>query len=480
MGGAGVTYDFSDAVVLVTGAARGMGRDLARRFAGFGAAVVASDVAGHVDALGYETAHSPELEETVAGIRDAGAEAHAVAADVRDEEQVAALVDETVERFGRLDVLVNNAGVFTGAPVTELTEEAWDAAIDINLKGPFLCSKHAARHMKGREGGGRIITVSSTSALVGIPNQASYQSSKHGVVGLTRTLALELAPFGVTVNTVCPTVVYTPMLDYLMEHGPGVLPGGRAPVRRLDGLPGARRARRPRRQRGRAVARLAGGAVRDRDRAAGRRRLHVQVSALECSTRTSRRIEARNPELNAIVVLDLERARDEAASPRPGPLSGVPFTVKEAIATAGLPGCEASRLRPVETPAVDAPVVARLREAGAILIGKTNISELCAHPDSSNLVYGATRNPVDPSRSAVRLERRRGRGGRGGDVGVRDRVGLRRLDPRAGALLRGRGDAAGRRPRPDRRAPAARPAVRAGGTGRRSGRSRARSPTSSS
>ena len=116
-------------------------------------------------------------------------------------------------------MLINNAGVFTGAPVTELTEEAWDAAIDINLKGPFLCSKHAARHMTSREGGGRIITVSSTSALVGIPNQASYQASKHGIVGLTRTLALELAPFGVTVNTICPTVVYTPMLDFLMGMG---------------------------------------------------------------------------------------------------------------------------------------------------------------------------------------------------------------------------------------------------------------------
>jgi NAD(P)-dependent dehydrogenase (short-subunit alcohol dehydrogenase family) len=217
--GAGVMYDFSGAVALVTGAARGMGRDIARRFAGFGASVVASDVAAHVDALGYETAASPDLDETVAGIEAAGGEAHAVAADVREEEQVAALVEETIERYGRLDVLVNNAGVFTGAPVTELTEAAWDAAVDTNLKGPFLCAKHAARHMKSREGGGRIITVSSTSALVGIPNQASYQSSKHGVVGLTRTLALELAPFDVTVNTVCPTVVYTPMLDYLMGMG---------------------------------------------------------------------------------------------------------------------------------------------------------------------------------------------------------------------------------------------------------------------
>jgi NAD(P)-dependent dehydrogenase (short-subunit alcohol dehydrogenase family) len=218
-GGAGITYDFSETVVLVTGAARGMGRDIARRFAGFGAAVVASDVAGQVDALGYETAGSPDLDATVGEIRSAGAEAHAAAADVRDEAQVEALVAETVSRYGRLDVLVNNAGVYTGAPVTELTEAQWDAAVDTNLKGPFLCAKHAARHMKSREGGGRIITVSSTSALVGIPNQASYQSSKHGVVGLTRTLALELAPYDVTVNTVCPTVVYTPMLDYLMKMG---------------------------------------------------------------------------------------------------------------------------------------------------------------------------------------------------------------------------------------------------------------------
>jgi NAD(P)-dependent dehydrogenase (short-subunit alcohol dehydrogenase family) len=172
--GAGVSYDFGDSVVLVTGGARGMGRDIARRFAGFGAAVVVSDVAGPVDALGYDTAAAPDLDETVAEIRAAGAEANAVAADVRNEEQVAALIAQTIDRYGRLDILVNNAGVYTGAPVTELTEEQWDAAVDTNLKGPFLCSKHAARHMKSRDGGGRIITVSSTSALVGIPNQASY------------------------------------------------------------------------------------------------------------------------------------------------------------------------------------------------------------------------------------------------------------------------------------------------------------------
>jgi amidase len=125
-----------------------------------------------------------------------------------------------------------------------------------------------------------------------------------------------------------------------------------------------------------------------------------RATAAEVLAEHIARIEAVNPGLNAIVVADFDRARDQAATPRPGPLAGVPFTVKEAIETAGLPACEASRLRPSTTPARDAPAVALLRSAGAILLGKTNISELCAHPDSSNVVYGATRNPVDPARSA--------------------------------------------------------------------------------
>ena len=98
------------------------------------------------------------------------------------------------------------------APITETTEEQWDVTLDVNLKGPFLCTKHAVRHMNDA---GRIVIMGSTSSLVGIPYQIPYQASKHGVLGAVKTLALELAPRRITVNAVCPTVTHTPMLEYL-------------------------------------------------------------------------------------------------------------------------------------------------------------------------------------------------------------------------------------------------------------------------
>lgn len=125
-----------------------------------------------------------------------------------------------------------------------------------------------------------------------------------------------------------------------------------------------------------------------------------RLSAPEVLEEHLRRFEERNPALNAIVVHDAEGAHAAAAAVAGGVLAGVPFTVKEAIEVAGLRACECSRLRPVEIAREDAPAVARLRAAGAVLLGKTNTSELCAHPDSCNRVYGDTRNPVDPTRSA--------------------------------------------------------------------------------
>ena len=214
-----VSYDFSDEVVLVTGAARGLGRDIAVAFARDGARVAVNDMQTQVEDVPYETGTAEDLAQTVSEIEAAGAEALEVPADVRREQDVERMIATTVDRFGRIDVLVNNAGVYSGGPATELTEEQWDVVVDVDLKAPFLCSKHAARHMIEHGGGGRIVTISSTSALVGIPDQVNYQSAKHGVVGQIRTLALELAPHGITVNTICPTVVDTPMLDYLMGIG---------------------------------------------------------------------------------------------------------------------------------------------------------------------------------------------------------------------------------------------------------------------
>jgi NAD(P)-dependent dehydrogenase (short-subunit alcohol dehydrogenase family) len=171
------------------------------------------------EAVPYATGSESDLAEVAAAISELGAESLSIDADVTNEAEVEAMVAAVIERFGRLDILISNAGVISGGRTWELTEAQWDSVVDVDLKGPFLCSKHAARHMIDREGPGRLITICSTSGLVGIPGQVHYQSAKHGIVGQVKTLALELAPYDVTVNAICPTVVDTPMLDHLMEVG---------------------------------------------------------------------------------------------------------------------------------------------------------------------------------------------------------------------------------------------------------------------
>ncbi|WP_446830661.1 SDR family NAD(P)-dependent oxidoreductase [Candidatus Foliamicus sp.] len=220
-------YDLSGKVALVTGAGRprGLGEGIASRLAECGCSVLISDL-GQSPGEHMPDKHigaTESMEGVAHRIRDKGGTAEAWPLDVRDESQVAAAVNRAVERFGRLDILVNNAGIgYLIAACTELPEDQWDAVLDVNLKGPFLCTKHAARQMIKQGDGGRIINIASQAAKSSFPHMAAYTASKHGLVGLTRTCALELGPHGITVNAVCPNHVTTGLgaaqNDYFSNH----------------------------------------------------------------------------------------------------------------------------------------------------------------------------------------------------------------------------------------------------------------------
>ena len=165
-------------VAVITGGSRGIGKGIARGMAREGASVVVS------------ARPSAALEQTRTELEALGGAVLAVPADVTDEPQVERLMAAVMDRFGKLDVLVNNAGAFDGGPVDQLSLEAWNKVIGVNLTGPFLCTKHAMRIMK-QQGGGRIINVASISAQRVRPNSAAYSASKHGVWGLTQVTALE-------------------------------------------------------------------------------------------------------------------------------------------------------------------------------------------------------------------------------------------------------------------------------------------------
>jgi NAD(P)-dependent dehydrogenase (short-subunit alcohol dehydrogenase family) len=191
------TYDFKGQVALVTGAASGMGLATAKAFGAAGAAVVLADY--------KEEAVTAAAQELIA----AGHKALAVRCDVSDDAQVAAMVDRAVAEFGRLDAAFNNAGVMAHiAPTAESTREDWDRVIGINLRGVWICMKHELRYME-RQGSAAIVKNASVGALTGNPSIGSYIASKHGVVGLTRTAALEYVKRGIRVNAVNPGLLDT-------------------------------------------------------------------------------------------------------------------------------------------------------------------------------------------------------------------------------------------------------------------------------
>lgn len=191
-------------IILVTGAGSGIGLEISKAFAAAGAKVVVTDV------------RAEAAEEAAAAIRAAGHEAVGMTLNVTDEAQVEAVLKQTVEQFGRLDVLINNAGLQHVSPIEEFPTEKFELMIKIMLTAPFIAIKHAFPIMK-EQGYGRILNMSSINGLIGFAGKAAYNSAKHGLLGLTKVAALEGAEHGITVNAICPGYVDTPLVRNQME-----------------------------------------------------------------------------------------------------------------------------------------------------------------------------------------------------------------------------------------------------------------------
>lgn len=193
-----------DKVAIITGAGRGIGAASAMKFAQEGAKVVVADL------------NQDDINVTVAEINAAGGEAVGMTVNVTNRSQVDQMINDTVEKFGRLDIVVNNAGITADAQLLKLTEEQWDRVIDVNLKGVFNVSQTAAKIMK-EQGSGVILNASSVVGIYGNFGQTNYAATKWGVIGMTKTWAKELGKSGIRVNAVAPGFILTPMTEKMPE-----------------------------------------------------------------------------------------------------------------------------------------------------------------------------------------------------------------------------------------------------------------------
>lgn len=196
-----VKIRLKDKVAIVTGAGRGIGKAIALRFAEEGAHVVVADI------------NLEDAEKTAAEIKSTGGSALAVRVDVTKKAEVEEMVKKTVERFGRLDILMSNAGVSSMAHALDTTVKDWDFNMDVNLKGTFLCTQAAARRMIEQGGGGKIVCTASMAGKTGSPFYTAYNASKTGVIAYVKSIAIELAPHRINVNAICPGMVATSMQE---------------------------------------------------------------------------------------------------------------------------------------------------------------------------------------------------------------------------------------------------------------------------
>jgi len=190
---------------IVTGGARGIGREIALLLAREGADIALFDV------------NAQTLEQTTGELRQLGRRAEGLVVDVTDGEQVEQGVGKVLDKLGRIDILVNNAGITKDGLLIRMDDAQWDRVLDINLKGTFLCTRAVAKHML-KQRRGRIVSIASIVGLIGNPGQANYAASKAGVIGLTKTVAKELASRGITCNAIAPGFIKTEMTDVLSEQ----------------------------------------------------------------------------------------------------------------------------------------------------------------------------------------------------------------------------------------------------------------------
>lgn len=216
---------FQDRTVFITGAARGMGRAHALAFAREGARLVLCDVCRQYSSVPYPLAQPAELASLVSEIEQMGRPVLAAQVDVTDLAAMQALAERARREPGPIDIVIANAGVYSFAPSWEMTEEQWDETVNVDLKGVWITCKVCIPQMLSRRSG-KIICISSTAGLKGMANLAHYVAAKHGVLGLVKALAIELAPYNINVNAICPTSVDTAMcrnqaLYDVFAGGPG-------------------------------------------------------------------------------------------------------------------------------------------------------------------------------------------------------------------------------------------------------------------